>query len=656
MTEERLHFQAEVGRLLEIVAKSLYSHKEVFLRELISNASDACDRLRYAALTEPALTADGAPFKITLTADKTARTLTVADTGIGMNRDELVGLLGTIARSGTLAFLDRLTGDERKDVALIGQFGVGFYSAFMVASQVEVVTRKAGESQGWRWASDGKGEFTIGEAEGGETAGGEAAGEVPRGTRVILHLAEGEDEFLEPHRLRQIVKTYSDHIPIPVVLTGEAKDGQPAEEERLNRAAALWTRPKSEITADDYKEFYHHVGHGFDDPWLTVHYRAEGKIEYTALVFVPSAAPFDLFHPERKHRLKLYVRKVFVADAAEGLLPPYLRFLRGIVDSEDLPLNISREMLQNNPLVARIRQGLTKRVLSDLAKKAAEDPAGYAGFWTQFGAVLKEGLYEDFEQRETLLGLVRAASTAVGSVAEAAGSATSGLVGLDDYIGRMKDGQEAIYYITGDDIDTLRKSPQLEGFRARGVEVLLLTDPVDEFWLPSIGTYKDKPFKSVTRGGADLARIKAAEADQGEEAPPPPDGLSALIARFKVALQDEVKDVRTSERLTDSPVCLVADEGDMDMHLERLLKLHKQLQDGAKRILEVNPRHPLVARLIDLAGAKEGVDAGAAVQIDEMAHLLLDQARIVEGEHLPDPAAFSRRLASALERGLRLAA
>ncbi len=635
MSEERLHFQAEVGRLLEIVAKSLYSHKEVFLRELISNASDACDRLRYAALTQPELLGDGAPFQITLTADKAARTLTVADNGIGMNRDDLVGLLGTIARSGTLAFLDRLSGDERKDVALIGQFGVGFYSAFMVAAQVEVLSRKAGESQGWRWSSDGKGEFTIGEAEDAPA----------HGTRIVLHLAEGEDEFLQPFRLRQIVKTYSDHIPVPVMLTGEAKDDKPAEDEKLNRAAALWTRSKAEISADEYKEFYHHVGHVFDDPWLTVHWRAEGKIEYTALLFVPSSPPLDLFNPERKHRLKLYVRRVFVSDAADGLLPPWLRFLRGVVDSEDLPLNISREMLQTNPLVARIRQGLTKRVLTELGKHATDDSAGYAGFWEHFGAVLKEGLYEDFEQRETLLGLLRARSTA------AEGDA---LVSLDDYLGRMKEGQDAIYFITGDDAAALRKSPQLEGFLAKGVEVLLLTDPVDEFWVPAIGTYKDKPFKSVTRGGADLTRIKAKDGEPAAEPPPPSDLLGALIARFKLALGEEVKDVRASERLTDSPVCLVADEGDMDMHLERLLKMHKQLDSGAKRILEVNPRHPLVVRLIDMAGAS--APEGAAAQLDEMAHLLLDQARIVEGDPLPDPAAFSRRLANALERGLRLAA
>jgi len=625
MSEERLQFQAEVGRLLDIVAKSLYSHKEVFLREIISNASDACDRLRYAALTEPGLTADDSGFKIRLSVDKEARTLAVADNGIGMSRDDLIDMLGTIARSGTLAFANQLTGDAQHDMALIGQFGVGFYSTFMVADHVEVFTRRAGESQGWRWTSDGKGEFVVAESDDAPA----------RGTRVVVHLAEGEDEFLEPGRLRQIVKTYSDHIALPIVLV----DGD--KEETLNQASALWTRPRSEITDEQYKEFYHHVGHAFDDPWLTIHYRAEGKIEYTALLFVPSVAPFDLYHPERRHRLKLYVRRVFVNDSAEGLLPPYLRFLRGLVDSEDLPLNISREMLQNNPLVARIRHGLTRRVLTEIGKKAKDEPEAYAAFWDQFGSLIKEGLYEDHENRDTLLELVRCRTTGA-----------DGLVSLDTYVERMKEGQEAIFYITGDELEALRKSPQLEGFRARGVEVLLLTDPVDEFWIPAVGTFKDKPFKSVTRGGADLAKIKPAEDKAAEEQEqPPPEGIDALIARFKIALQNDVKDVRPSDRLTDSPVCLVADEGDMDMHLERLLKQHKQLDMTARRILEVNPRHPLIQRLAGLAGA----DADAA-RIEEMAHLLLDQARIIEGEQLPDPAAFSRRLAQALQRGLGLAA
>lgn len=628
MTEERLSFQAEVSRLLDIVAHSLYSEKEVFLRELVSNASDACDRLRYAALTQPELSADDPNLKVRLLVDKEARTLTVVDNGIGMNREDLVENLGTIARSGTAAFMRSLketekAGDQKKDVNLIGQFGVGFYSAFMVATEVEVLTRKAGEAQGWRWLSDGKGEFTIAEAT-----------DLPRGTQIKLHLRDGDDEYLEEHRLASIVRKYSDHIAIPI-LFGAGDDAK-----ALNSASALWMRPKNEITADQYKEFYHHVGHAFDDPWLTLHWRAEGAIEYTNLLFVPSSKPFDLFDPKRAHRVKLYVKRVFITDSAEGLLPPYLRFLRGVVDSEDLPLNISREMLQHNPMLAKIRAGITRRVLSELGKKSrdTEKAEEYAAFWENFGAVLKEGLYDDYEHRDELLKLMRFRTTA-----------GDGLVSLEEYLGRMKEGQEAIFTISGDDIETLKRSPQLEGFKAKGVEVLLLTDPVDEFWVPSVGSFQDKPFKSVTRGGADLGKIQGGEDKPAEEKASEGD-LSDLLALLKLTLQDAVKDVRPSERLTDSAVCLVADENDMDMHLERLLKQHKQLgmdAPAAKRILEVNPAHPLIKRLAERAKA-----SGAATSLDDAAWLLLDQARIVEGEALPDPAAFARRLASAMEKGL----
>jgi molecular chaperone HtpG len=625
MASEKRSFQAEVSRLLDIVAHSLYSDKEIFLRELISNASDACDKLRYAALTQPELTGEDAGFKVVLTPDKAARTLTIADNGIGMNHDELIDNLGTIARSGTAAFVQNLSGEQGKDMALIGQFGVGFYSAFMVASEVEVVARKAGDAQAWRWVSDGRGEFTV------DPISDDAA--PARGTTVILHLRENEDEFLEPHRLRAIVKKYSDHIALQIVL----KDGD--KEETINNAAALWTRPRNEITPEQYKEFYHHVGHSFDEPWLTLHNRAEGKIEYTNLLFVPSSKPFDLFDPARKHHVKLYVRRVFITDDCQALLPSYLRFLRGIVDSEDLPLNVSREMLQNNPILARMRSQITKRVLGELAKKATDAPEEYAKFWENFGAVLKEGLYEDYEQRDTIVPLVRFRSTA-----------SEELISLDDYVGRMKPGQEAIYTITGDHLDQLKRSPQLEGFRAKGVEVLLLTDPVDEFWLPSLGQYKEHPFKSVTRGGADLAKIAAdgEDKDKPKDAEEKPTGnVAGLIAIFKLALGDAVKDVRASDRLTDSAVCLVADEGDMDMHLERMLKQHRQLDEAAKRILEVNPRNKLVEGLTAMVGKE-----GASSELSEFAWLLLDQARILEGEQLPDPTAFARRLSGLLEKGI----
>jgi molecular chaperone HtpG len=620
--EEKRTFQAEVSRLLDIVAHSLYSDRRIFLRELISNASDACDRLRYEAITRPDLTADDAGFRVTLSVDKAARTLTVADNGIGMSHDELVENLGTIARSGTAAFVKNLTGDARKDVALIGQFGVGFYSAFMVADRVEVTTRKAGEAEAWQWVSDGRGDYTIA-----------PAAREGRGTSVALHLREDAGEFIEPETLRAIVRQYSDHIALPIVLSGE-------KEETLNRASALWTRPKAEVTKDQHKEFYAHVAHSFDEPWLTLHWRAEGKIEYTGLLYIPSAAPFDLYHPERKHGVKLYVKRVFITDRADDLLPRYLRFLRGVIDSEDLPLNISREMLQHNPVLALIRAGVVKRVLAELEKKAKDDPADYAAFWANFGAVLKEGLYEGPEHRDTLLGLARFRTTAK----------PDDWTGLADYVGRMKPGQDAIFTIAGDDAKALAASPQLEGFVKRGVEVLLLTDPIDEFWMTAVGKFQDKPFRSVTRGAADLSKIPAAEgaADkQDQSAQDSSADINALVALFRLSLQDAVKDVRVSERLTDSAVCLVADEQDLDIHLERLLRQHKQLDQESKRILEINPDHALIKAL-----AAEVPKPGAADRLGDIARLLLDQARIAEGDKLPDPAAFARRLNAALIKAL----
>ena len=617
MSQEKRSFQAEVSRLLDIVAHSLYSEKQIFLRELISNASDACDRLRYLAISEPALTADDPDFRVVLMPDKSALTLTVADNGVGMNHDELVDNLGTIARSGTAAFVNQLSGDQRKDMTLIGQFGVGFYSAFMVAGEVEVLTRKAGDTRAWRWVSDGKGEFTV-----------EPAEKDGRGTTIVLHLLKDEAEYTEPQRLRRIVTTYSDHVALPILLKADGK------EETLNTAAALWMRSKSEITPEQYREFYHHNAHTFDEPWLTLHNKAEGTLQYTTLLYVPGAKPFDLFDPQRRARVKLYVRRVFITDDCAELLPPCLRFLRGIVDSEDLPLNVSREMLQNNPMLTKMRGQITKRVLSELGRKAKDANDEYAKFWDNFGAVLKEGIYEDPEHREQLLPLLRFRSTT-----------GDGLVSLDDYVARMKPGQEAIYTITGDNLELLRKSPHLEGFRARGVEVLLLTDPIDEFWMPALAVYQKHPFKSTTRGAADLAKI--ALEDKKDTPAPQDSAVASLIALFKLSLGDAVKDVRVSDRLTDSAVCLVADEGDLDMHLERLLKRHREIESTAKRILELNPRHPLVARLSAMVG-----NDGAADSLGDFAWLLLDQARILEGEQLPDPNAFARRLSTVLEKGL----
>jgi molecular chaperone HtpG len=620
MPEEKHGFQAEVGRLLDIVAHSLYSDRAVFLRELISNASDACDRLRYLAITHPELAAEDPQYRVVIEPDASSRTLTIFDNGIGMNREDLIANLGTIARSGTAAFLKQATGDAAKDLSLIGQFGVGFYAAFMVAQKIEVFSRRAGENEGWRWASEGTGEFTVAAAE-----------DVARGTRIVLHLRKDAGEFLETPRLKGIVARYSDHVALPILLKIAG-----AKEEKLNEAAALWMRPKGEITTLQYAEFYRFVSHGFDSPRLTIHWRAEGKIDYTALLFVPGARPMDLFHPERKHRLKLYVRRVFITDDCADILPGYLRFLQGIVDSEDLPLNISREMLQHNPLLAKIRSALVKRSLSELTKMAEKEPETYIGFWNDFGAVLKEGLYEDSEQRESLLKLARFRSTA-----------GEGLVSLAEYVGRMKPGQDAIYYIGAESVEAAAKSPQIEGFSARGIEVLLLADPVDEFWIPAVGAFEGKTLKSVTRGGSDLEKISLPEDKKKSAAEPQPAGTDALIALLRLTLAEAVKDVRASTRLDASAVCLVADEGDLDIHLERLLKQHGQVNKAVKRVLEVNPRHPLIGGLAKRLSAK-----GSADDITEAAWLLLDQARIVQGEPVEDVSAFAKRLDAALLKAI----
>ncbi|MBL6928669.1 MAG: molecular chaperone HtpG [Rhodospirillales bacterium] len=628
MSEEKFAFQAEVSKLLDIVAHSLYSHKEIFLRELISNASDACDRLRYEALTRPELAGGDNDFKISLEIDKKAKTLTVADNGIGMTHDELTENLGTIARSGTQSFVEQLTdgGENGGDMALIGQFGVGFYSAFMVAKKVEVISRKAGEESAWKWTSDGKGEFTL--AEGARDA---------QGTSVKLFLEKKEGEFLEAMRVRTIVKTYSDHIGVPIQLKDDGTD------ETLNEGSALWARPAKDITSEQYKEFYHHVGQMFDEPWKILHNRVEGILAYTNLLFIPSSPPFDLYDPDRKPRVKLYVKRVFITDDCEALMPSYLRFLRGIVDSEDLSLNISREMLQENPKLAKIRSGLVKRVLNELKKTASKKADEYAKFWDNFGAVLKEGLYEDFENRDRILPLCRFRSLAGDDA-----------ISLETYVENMKEGQDDIFYITGEDIELLRKSPQLEGFKARGVDVLLMTDPIDDFWIGALGTFQDKPFKSITRGGADLDKIalsdEAKEKEAGDDAQETP-GIDQLVAALKMALDTSVKDVWVSARLTDSAVCLVADEGDMDIRLERILRQSRRMGEAGEtpRILEINPKHGLIRRL---AARVEDTGAAGADAISASALLLLDQARILEGEQVADPIAFAERLSEVMEKGL----
>ena len=631
---ERHAFQAEVSKLLDLMAKSLYREKEIFLRELISNASDACDKLRYSAITQPELLGDDAALAVTIKPDSGSGVLVVADNGVGMSREELIDNLGTIARSGTEAFVKQMADVQEGDApdepegqdglasGLIGQFGVGFYSSFMVAKRVEVVTRRADETEGWRWRSDGTGSFSIAPEP-----------DAARGTRIELHLRKDAREFLEPLRIRTVVKAYSDHIGLPIWLENES-----GQKEMVNEGSALWSRPKSDIDEAQYREFYHHIAHMPGDPWHTIHLHAEGRIEYTALLFVPDSRPFDLFDPLRQNRVRLYVRRVFITDECEGLIPPYLRFMRGVVDSSDLALNVSRETLQHDPILAKIRTGLVKRVFSELEKRAKKTPDEYASFWENFGAVLKEGLYEDAEQKERLLPLVRFRSTGSGE----------GWLSLDDYVEAMPEQQEAIYYISGDDPETLRRSPQVEGFRARGIDVLLMADPVDQFWLPVVGAYKEKTFRSVTQGAADLERFAVSDEDKPDEADAPPPGeMDKLIALVKLTLADTVKDVRTSERLTDSPVCLVADDGDLDIHLERLLRQHKHEMPEQKRVLEINPSHDLTRALAKMVGQK-----GATEALEDAAHLLMDQALILEGEPVPDPPAFTRRLSGLVSRAL----
>ncbi|NNE22833.1 MAG: molecular chaperone HtpG [Rhizobiales bacterium] len=614
-------FQAEVAKLLQLMVHSVYSEREVFLRELISNAADACDKLRYEALQSPDLIKGDGDLKITIAVDKAAKTLTVSDNGIGMTHDEMIENLGTIARSGTQAFMEQANTSDA-DINLIGQFGIGFYSAFMVSGNVSVTSRRAGSKDAWTWTSDGTGKFTVKPAKGDDAPA--------RGTVITLKIRDDASEFLEDGRVQHIITTYSDHIAHPIYLAGE-KDVS----EQLNSASALWTRSKSDITEDQHKEFFGHVSGSYSDPALTLHYKAEGRNEYTVLLYVPSEPPFDLFDPERRGRQKLYVRRVFITGDAE-LLPPYLRFVRGVIDSEDMPLNISREMLQDNPTVHQIRKAVTNRVLSELKKCGENDAEKFAGIWKAFGPVIKEGLYEDMERRDQLFEVVRFRST----------KTDEQTVSLKDYVANLAENQAAIYYLTGDDAEKAAQSPQLEGFKARGIEVLLLTDPVDSFWVRTAMGFDGKPFKSVTQGTADLDAIPVKDEDKPDDVDN--SAVATLIAAMKQSLGDKVKDVRSSSRLTDSPVCLVADDAGLDRTIEKLLA--KQGTTGVSvsaPVLEINPSHALIKALADKAKS-----AGASADFDDSAQLLLDQAYVLEGEPVADPAGFASRLTKLLSKSL----
>jgi molecular chaperone HtpG len=620
--KETLGFQAEVKQLLQLMINSLYSNKEIFLRELISNASDACDKLRFEALTDDALYENDGELKIRVAFDKQARTLTVTDNGIGMSRQEVIDNIGVIARSGTREFLQKLTGDQAKDAHLIGQFGVGFYSSFIVADQVVLTTRRAGlgAEHGVRWESSGEGAYTLETVERPE-----------RGTQVVLHLREGEDEFLEEWRLRSIITKYSDHINLPVIMRVEKpakdKDSQPTvEDETVNRASALWTRPKSEITEDEYQEFYKHVAHDFDEPLLWSHNRVEGKLEYISLLYIPKRAPFDLWDwNQQRHGVKLYVRRVFIMEDAEQLMPRYLRFVRGLLDSNDLPLNISREILQNNKIIDNMRAGSVKKVLGLLENLAKDDPEKYKTFWENFGKALKEGPGEDSANREQIAKLLRFASTHTDSPEQT--------VSLDDYVGRMKEGQDKIYYITADSFAAAKSSPHLEFFRKKGIEVLLLSERVDEWLVAHLTEFQGKSLHSVAKGALDLGKVASDE--EKREQKQAEEEYKDLLERVKTALGDKINQARLSKRLTDSPACLVADEYAMSGHLERMLREAGQDVPGSKPNLELNPDHYLVRRLKDEASEDRFTD---------WTHLLFGQALLAEGGQLDDPASFIKRL------------
>ncbi|MEE8054478.1 MAG: molecular chaperone HtpG [Gammaproteobacteria bacterium] len=612
--KETLGFQAEVRQLLDLLIHSLYSEKEIFLRELISNASDACDKLRFEALSDESLYEGDAEFRIYVGYDKKKKTITVRDNGIGMSRQEVVDAIGTIAKSGTRQFFESLTGDQAKDTRLIGEFGVGFYSSFIVAERVVLTTRRAGlsPSEGVRWESEGEGEYTV-----------EAVETPDRGTEVVLHLRKGMGEFLDGERLRAIIRKYSDHISLPILMPKEGEDAQ--GEETVNSATALWTRPKKEIAKEEYNEFYKHVAHDFEAPLAYIHTQVEGKLEYSSVLFIPSRAPFDLWDREHRHGIKLYVRRIFIMDDAEQLIPTYLRFVRGVVDSNDLPLNVSRQMLQRNKAINAIRAASVKKILGLLETMAKKDAEKYGRFWKQFGRVLKEGIVEDSDNRDRIAKLLRFTSTHDDKATQA--------VSLEDYVGRVQEGQKAIYYVIAESFDTAKNSPHLEIFRKKGIEVLVLSDGIDEWLVTYLTEFDGKNLQSVAKGELDLGEVESK--DEKQQVDDASDKYKDLLERIKNELDDKVKEVRITNRLTSSPACLVTDEHEIGGHLQRLLKAAGQQADAIRPILEINPEHPIVVRLNDEKNEK---------RIADWSRILFDQALLSEGGQLDDPAGFVHRL------------
>lgn len=615
MTKETKKFDTEVGKILQLMIHSLYTNKEICARELISNASDACDKLRYLSQSDPKLIEGDAELKIWVSIDKEARLLKIRDNGIGMNKKDLIENLGTIARSGTQGFLEQLSGDAKKDNMLIGQFGVGFYSSYMAADKVEVISKKAGEKKAFKWESEGEGEYSISDHKE----------EAPRGTEVTLHIKEGEDVFLDHFRLKNIIKNYSDHIAVPIYFI----DAETKHELKLNSSSALWTRNKSEVTEEQYKEFYKTVAFAADDPYIIMHNKNEGMVEFTNLLYVPTNKTFDLFHPDRKRRVKLYIKRVFISDENVDIIPTYLRFIRGVIDSEDLPLNISRETLQHNSTVEKIKGAVAKRVLSELLKKQKEDRESYEKFWNNFGAVLKEGLCEAVVDHEKILdtGLFRSALH-------------DKLITLGEYIEKFKADQKEIYYLSGEDAQKLKNSPQIEGFLKAGIDVLLFTDSVDDFWVQNIGKYKDFEIKSVTRSDIDLDGSKEESSEDAKE-----ENNESLLAFFKETLSGVVSDVKFSKKLTSSPSCLAIGEGSMDIRMERFLVEQKQLPQVSAKILELNPNHDIVKKIKSTLGNKKSHEDNVG-----LVNLLYDQACLIEGEPIRDPANFCKQMNEFIER------